>query len=63
MFRLILFVVEGCRKKWKNLKDTYMSRKRKCKAEKKSGKAAKKLYTWRYFNFCSFLDPVITDAK
>uniref|UniRef100_A0A8C6KL31 MADF domain-containing protein n=1 Tax=Nothobranchius furzeri TaxID=105023 RepID=A0A8C6KL31_NOTFU len=47
---------EKAKKRWKNLRDTYM---RVCKSlkERKSGSAAGGQKTWKYYQIMSFLEP------
>uniref|UniRef100_A0A1A8LKB3 MADF domain-containing protein n=1 Tax=Nothobranchius pienaari TaxID=704102 RepID=A0A1A8LKB3_9TELE len=47
---------EKAKKRWKNLRDTYM-RVRKSLKERKSGSAAGGQKTWKYYQIMSFLEP------
>ncbi|CAL9702723.1 unnamed protein product [Knipowitschia caucasica] len=51
---------EEAKKRWKNLRDTYM-RIRKTMKEKKSVSAAGGQKSWKYFQIMSFLEPYIKE--
>ncbi|KAK9963885.1 hypothetical protein ABG768_005107 [Culter alburnus] len=51
--------LEVCRKKWKNLRDTYLKERRK-EMEKRSGSAAGSGKKWKYSAVLSFLDPFVS---
>ncbi|CAI5671221.1 unnamed protein product [Oreochromis niloticus] len=51
-----------CRRKWKNLRDTYNKEKRMEK-EKRSGSAAGSGRRWKFFAVMGFLDPFLTPQE
>ncbi|XP_030588586.1 uncharacterized protein LOC115782523 [Archocentrus centrarchus] len=51
---------EEVKKRWKNLRDTFM-RTRKALKNKKSGSAAGDQRIWKYFHVMSFLEPYIKE--
>ncbi|XP_013864946.1 uncharacterized protein LOC106518272 [Austrofundulus limnaeus] len=54
----LVFTGEKVKKRWKNLRDTFI-RARKALKTKKSGSAAGDQKIWKYFHIMSFLEPYI----
>ncbi|XP_039473065.1 uncharacterized protein LOC120441755 isoform X1 [Oreochromis aureus] len=51
-----------CRRKWKNLRDTY-SKEKRTEKEKRSGSAAGSGRRWKFFAVMGFLDPFLTPRE
>lgn len=54
-----LFTVDGCRKRWKNLRDTHRREVKKEKARCESGPGASTHRPWRYSQIMGFLNPFL----
>lgn len=57
----MLFIVDDCKKRWKNLRDTYRKEKKKEKERSRSGSEASSQRPWRYSQIMAFLDPFMED--
>lgn len=57
-----LSVAEDWKKKWRNVRDLYVKKKREIKATK-SGQAAQKAKKWKFLEIMSFMDRYSEENK
>lgn len=57
------FVADECQKKWKNLRDAYVSWRRRVQQNKKSGQEVKAIKEYRFAKEMEFLIPYTANRK
>ena len=57
----LLLIVNFIKKRWKNLRDTYLKKRKE--ENGRSGDAARKTKDWKYKNIIAFLEPYIDTPR
>ena len=62
IYKIVLFARDEWRKYWRNLRDSYV-RKRRETRERPSGAAADRAKKWKFFELMSFLDKFMKENR